>query len=179
MERYVDLDEMLRFREKKVRIQEELRGKYKDMVTMALAMNIPGPVKTSPDILLAFSEGTKALEQAVSDSGIGIEEMAAISENAGYIKFYALYCFDSVQVKELAVRLEETHPLGRLWDIDVYDENGISMSREALSAPVRKCLICGQDAKGCARNRTHSVEELIHEIEKMILDWKINSIDES
>nr|WP_314462013.1 citrate lyase holo-[acyl-carrier protein] synthase [uncultured Clostridium sp.] len=174
MERYVDLEEMLRFRDKKVRIQEELKDKHKGLVTLALAMNIPGPVKTSPDILLAFLEGTKALEQVVSDSGIGIKEMTGISENAGYIKFYALDCFDPAQVKELAVRLEETHPLGRLWDIDVYDKNGVSTSREFLSAPVRKCLICGQDAKGCARSRTHSVEELIREIKKMIHDWKIH-----
>ncbi|WP_349666911.1 citrate lyase holo-[acyl-carrier protein] synthase [Lacrimispora sp.] len=174
MERYVELEEMLRFRDKKVRIQEELREKYKGMVTMALAMNIPGPVKTSPDFLLAFDEGTKTLEEAVSDSGIRIKEMAGVSENAGYMKFYALDSYDPVAVKCLTIRLEETHPLGRLWDIDVYDKNGVSMSRGILSASARKCLICGQDAKGCARNRTHSVEELIRQVEHIIHDWKIH-----
>lgn len=172
MERYVELEEMLRFRETKVRIQEELREKYKGMVTMALAMNIPGPVKTSPDFLLAFNEGTKTLEEAVTDSGIRIKEMAEVSENAGYMKFYALDSFDPAAVKCLAVRLEETHPLGRLWDIDVYDKQGVSMSREILSAPARRCLICGQDAKGCARSRTHSVDELILQVEHIIQDWK-------
>lgn len=174
MEKYVDLEEMLRFRERKVRIQEELREKHKGMVTMALAMNIPGPVKTSPHILLAFEEGTKTLEQAVSDSGIGMKEMNVVSENAGYIKFYALDCTDPAAVKSLAVGLEESHPLGRLWDIDVYDKEGVSISRESLLAPVRKCLICGQDAKGCARNRTHSVEELLREVEYLIHVWKID-----
>lgn len=172
MERYVDLDEMLRFRERKVRIQEELRGKYKDMVTMALAMNIPGPVKTSPDILLAFEEGTRSLEQTVSDAGIGINEMIRVAENTGYMKFYALDSVNPAAVKWLAVSLEETHPLGRLWDIDVYDKDGAGIGRESLSAPVRKCLICGQDAKGCARNRTHPVEELVREVNRRILDWK-------
>ncbi|GLB29973.1 holo-ACP synthase CitX [Lacrimispora amygdalina] len=172
MERYVDLEEMLSFREKKVRIQEELRKKHKGMVTMALAMNIPGPVKTSPDILLAFEEGTKMLEQAVSDAGVRMKEMNVVSENAGYIKFYALDCTDAAAVKGLAVRLEENHPLGRLWDIDVYDKEGFSISRESLLSPVRKCLICGQDAKGCARNRSHSVEELYREVERLIHVWK-------
>ncbi len=45
MNRYVELEEMLLFRERKARIQEELRGKYKGLVTMTLAMNIPGPLK--------------------------------------------------------------------------------------------------------------------------------------
>ncbi|MGC6176346.1 citrate lyase holo-[acyl-carrier protein] synthase [Lacrimispora sp. 38-1] len=174
MERYVDLEEMLSFREMKVRIQEELRKKHKGMVTMALAMNIPGPVKTSPDILLAFEEGTKMLEQAVSEAGIRIKERTGVSENAGYMEFYALDSLNPAAVKELAVRLEETHPLGRLWDIDVYDKEGVSISRESLLAPVRKCLICGQDAKGCARNRTHTVEELIREVEHKINDWKMH-----
>ncbi len=174
MERYVDLEEMLSFRENKVRIQEELREKHKGMVTMALAMNIPGPVKTSPDILLAFEEGTKMLEQAVSDAGISMKERIRVSENAGYMEFYALDSFNPAAVKELAVRLEETHPLGRLWDIDVYDKDGAGISREFLSEPVRKCLICGQDAKGCARNRTHTVEDLIREVEHKINDWKMH-----
>lgn len=174
MNKYVELEEMLQFREMKVRIQEELREKNKGLVTMALVMNIPGPVKTSPAILLAFEEGTRMLEQEVSDSGIRIKEMSGVSENAGFMKFYALDSVDPAAVKELAVRLEETHPLGRLWDIDVYNIEGISMSRESLSAPARKCLICGLKAKGCARNRTHSVEELMHKIEGMIEDWRMN-----
>lgn len=172
MNRYVELEEMLHFRERKARIQEELRGKYKGLVTMTLAMNIPGPIKTSGDILYAFEEGTRTLEQGVSDSGIIIKEMTGISENAGFMKFYVLDCTDPVLVKELAVGLEETHPLGRLWDIDVYNIEGISMSRAAISAPVRKCFICGQEAKGCARNRTHSVEELMRKVESMIRGYQ-------
>lgn len=174
MNRYVELEEMLQFRELKVRIQEELREKYKGLVTMALAMNIPGPVKTSPDILLAFEEGTRALEQAVSDSGIRVKEMAGVSENAGFMKFYALDSVDFAAVKDLSVRLEETHPLGRLWDIDVYNIEGFSVSRESLCAPARKCLICERTAKGCARNRTHSVEELMDKVEGMIRDYTMH-----
>jgi len=172
MNRYVELEEMLEFRERKARIQEELRGKYKGLVTMTLAMNIPGPIKTSGDILFVFEEGTRSLEQKVSDSGIKIKDMAGVSENAGFMKFYVLDCWDPVLVKDLAVRLEETHPLGRLWDIDVYNIEGISMSRIAVSAPARTCFICGQEAKGCARNRTHSVEELMQKVESMIRDYQ-------
>ncbi|MBE5978692.1 MAG: citrate lyase holo-[acyl-carrier protein] synthase [Paenibacillaceae bacterium] len=172
MNRYVELEEMLQFRERKARIQEELRGKYKGLVTMTMAMNIPGPIKTSEDILFAFEVGTRTLEQGVSDSGIIIKEMTGVSENAGFMKFYVLDCADPVLVKELAVGLEETHPLGRLWDIDVYNIEGISMSRSSVSAPARTCFICGQEAKGCARNRTHSVEELMHKVESMIRDYQ-------
>ncbi|NNJ29819.1 citrate lyase holo-[acyl-carrier protein] synthase [Lacrimispora defluvii] len=172
MNHYVELEEMLQFRERKARIQEELRRKYKGLVTMTLAMNIPGPIKTSEDILFAFEVGTRSLEQKISDSGIIIKEMTGVSENAGFMKFYTLDCTDPALVKDLAVGLEETHPLGRLWDIDVYNIEGISMSRASASAPARKCFICGQEAKGCARNRTHSVEELMRKVESMIRDYQ-------
>lgn len=64
------------------------------------------------------------------------------------------------QVKAVTTALEETHPLGRLWDMDVLDREGKSLSRIALGYPARRCLVCGAAAKECGRSRKHSYEEL-------------------
>lgn len=69
--------------------------------------------------------------------------------------------------------MEETHPLGRLFDVDVYDEAGSGISREELGSPVRKCLICEKDAKLCGRSRSHTVKELYERIESIIDSWLI------
>ena len=67
-------------------------------------------------------------------------------------------------VKEKMTALEESRPLGRLFDIDILDANG-----EKLSRPIpRRCLICDEQAQVCARSRRHSVEELMAKIEEML-----------
>ncbi|WP_077609664.1 citrate lyase holo-[acyl-carrier protein] synthase [Clostridium sp. Marseille-P2415] len=171
MEENVTLEEMLYFREEKVRMQEELRKKHEGVTIVALGMNVPGPRKTSPAILLAFTEGGEALDRLFSGNGLHVTEEAVIKEKAGYLKLYAVKSLDHLFVKKITVRLEETHPLGRLFDIDVYDGAGRGISREELGASVRKCLICEKDAKICGRSRNHTVEELYCRVENIIDSW--------
>lgn len=171
MEEYVTLEEMLCFREEKVRAQDELRKNHKEETVVALGMNIPGPRKTSPIILLAFEEGEKALTRLFADKGLGVSEEVLIKEKAGYLKLYSVMCPDALFVKKMMVQAEETHPLGRLFDIDVYDAEGKGIGRGSVGAPVRKCLICEKDAKMCGRSRNHGVEELYGCVENMVYLW--------
>ncbi|MDR2023206.1 MAG: citrate lyase holo-[acyl-carrier protein] synthase [Hungatella sp.] len=173
MEENVTLDEMLSFREKKVRMQETLQKNHDGATIVALGMNIPGPRKTSPGILLAFSAGGEELDRLFTEHGLTVMEETVVEEKAGYFKLYAVKSPDPLYVKKITVQMEETHPLGRLFDIDVYDraENGVS--REELGSPVRKCLICEKDAKLCGRSRSHTVKELYGRIESIIDSWLI------
>ena len=52
--------------------------------------------------------------------------------------------------------------------MDVLDQEGKSVSRTSMSFPQRRCLVCGKDAKLCARSRAHSVEELQSRIAMLI-----------
>ncbi len=67
-------------------------------------------------------------------------------------------------VKRRASRIEETHPLGRFIDIDVY-ENGRVLSRVALGQPIRRCYLCSEPAQQCARLKTHRYDRLRKAIE--------------
>ena len=71
---------------------------------------------------------------------------------------------DAEKVKDLAMQIEETHPLGRLFDMDVLGPDGRKLSRMRY----RKCLICGRQAQECARSRTHTVKEMQEAIDKML-----------
>ncbi|MFT4104251.1 MAG: citrate lyase holo-[acyl-carrier protein] synthase [Lacrimispora sp.] len=171
MEEYVTLEEMLCFREEKVRIQEELRDRHPGETVVALGMNIPGPKKTSPRILLAFEEGEKTLARLFAQKELEVSEEAQLKENAGYLRFYSVKCPDAFFIKSLMIQIEESHPLGRLFDIDVYDADGGGIGRGALGTSSRRCLICGQDAKICGRSRNHGIEELYKHVENMIRLW--------
>lgn len=172
MKDYVTLEEVLRFREEKAKAQENLKKRHAGEVTAALGMNIPGPKKTSPGILLAFEEGMRTLNRLFVDNGLDVSEEILVKEKAGYLKIYSLECPDAIFVKKITVRTEETHPLGRLFDIDVYDAKGDGISRELLGVPVRKCLICGRDAKVCGRSRSHEAGELYQCVENIIRQWQ-------
>lgn len=172
MKELVTLEEMLRFREEKVRLQEELQKKEKDSVIVALGMNIPGPVKCSPEILKAFHAGAKAMTESLNRQGIGVKEELEAIKKEGCLKILAVEHKDPAFIKKIMVDIEETHPLGRLFDIDVYDKEGRGLCREAFGAPVRRCLLCGKEAKVCGRNRSHTVDELYKRVEDIIRVWQ-------
>lgn len=72
-------------------------------------------------------------------------------------------------IKTLATEIEESHPLGRLFDMDVIGTDSMKLSRGTY----RKCIICGCQAQECARSRKHSVEELQEKIEELLNQFSI------
>ena len=68
-------------------------------------------------------------------------------------------------VKERTIYIEDHHYLGRLVDIDVYDEK--SISRADMECEMRTCLVCDSYAHICSRNKTHSEEEIQNFIESL------------
>ena len=66
--------------------------------------------------------------------------------------------------EDIATEIEESHPRGRLFDMDVIGTDGMKLSRGTY----RKCIICGCQAQECARSRKHSVEELQAKIEELL-----------
>ncbi|HLR88779.1 MAG TPA: citrate lyase holo-[acyl-carrier protein] synthase [Atopostipes sp.] len=73
------------------------------------------------------------------------------------------------------VNIEENHPLGRLFDLDVLmlDQNNEvqGKSRTKLGLPVRRCFLCERPAKDCGRSRRHTVLELQEEISNRIQNY--------
>jgi holo-ACP synthase len=167
----VTLEEMLSFREEKVRLQEEFKHAHKESVIVALGMNIPGPKKTSPHIIKAFQAGGQAICDSLQKQRILVEEEREIIKKQGCLKIFSVKSDDPLFIKKIMIDIEETHPLGRLFDIDVYDQTGNGMSREQLHVTARRCLICGEDAKACGRSRNHTIEELYKRVEDIIILW--------
>lgn len=169
--REVTLDEVLAFREKKAGIQEEMRMQYPEGIVVSLGMNIPGPVKCSPLIREAFLEGRCSLESLIKTRQGTVLRTVILEENAGFAALYLLSGVDGRTMKEETISLEETHRLGRLFDMDVL-ENGSSWARTQTGAEKRTCLICGKEAKACARSRSHSVKELQDKVQEIMNAWK-------
>lgn len=63
-------------------------------------------------------------------------------------------------LKRLMCEVEDASPVGRLLDADVIGLDGEKLSRTDVGLPVRRCLLCGEEAPLCARSRAHSAEAL-------------------
>lgn len=63
------------------------------------------------------------------------------------------------------IEAEQQFAVGRLWDFDVFTAQGQLLSRQQLGVTERRCLVCDQPAKVCARQRTHSLSEILNQIE--------------
>ena len=150
----VSLPEMLDARERRANRQRELLEKFQKPL-VSFTMNIAGPIKDTPLIRRGFDIGLKDLEQVLSVDRIPVLHKEVIREYTGSEAILVVDAPAS-QVKELTWQLEESTPLGRLYDMDVLSPDGEKLQRQTP----RRCLICGEAAAGCARSRAHSVAQL-------------------
>ncbi len=163
----VVLTDMLDCRERRSLKQNEYQNKYHTTV-ISFCMNIPGPIKTNPDITRVFQSGVQEILRFLQNSGIQILESIEYNEKTGNELLLAVDCTDSEHIKNAMTHIEETHPLGRLFDIDVLNPDGVKMSRNIF----RKCFICNCQAQECASARKHSVPEMQEYIDSKIQEYK-------
>ncbi len=150
------------FRERRAALQKRLQEDSKGTV-ISCSMNIPGPVKTNKSIRRAFTAGKEELLKQLRARNIRTGSAMEIHEPCGDEYIVAVHA-EAQEVKDITTQIEETHPFGRLFDMDVIAPDGNKLSREVF----RKCLICGRQAQDCARARRHSVEEMQEAVEKIL-----------
>jgi len=77
-----------------------------------------------------------------------------------------------VVLKAATVELEDEHPLGRLWDLDVIAPGQGKLSRRALALPARRCLVCDRPAFECGRSRRHPLDELLNTVRSIVHEYE-------
>lgn len=160
--RAVSIMDMMRCRETRLYRQQELLQTFgKPLISFTL--NIPGEIKQSDELRLVFIHGCNAIQQGLRDLHCDILHVIETHEFTGD---EWLLVVDGVanHLKQMTVNIEEQHCFGRLFDIDVISEDGSKLSRDTF----RSCLLCSEQAQACARNRTHSVEELREYVIKLV-----------
>ncbi len=154
----VSLEEMLTAREWRVALQQHALQGANDKTLVCFTLNISGPVKAFSLAERTFHEGEAGIHALLQSEGVAFESIALEKTNTGYM-LLLLAALQPVPLKKLLCQLEDNHPLGRLFDIDVIAETG-KVGREALSMPERTCLLCDRPAFECGRSRRHTVEAL-------------------
>lgn len=162
----VSLLEMLNAREIRSTTQRHLVYQYKQPL-ICFTLNIPGPVKILPRISEAFEQGCKRIEATLKEQDISYYCRLKTKEKTGYEAFYTS---DSMphRLKTLMISIEEKDEIGRLFDIEVLDTKGEKVSREDLGFPSRSCLLCQKAAHVCWHSHSHSAEELLNQIQRIL-----------
>jgi holo-ACP synthase CitX len=154
----IDLMTMLNERENRAKKQRLLREKTHSPL-LFYAMNIPGPYKNSELIKKVFLLELDQILDLLEIDKTGIDYDATLP--TGPVAYIPLGCDKSAQVyKKELLQFEAKSAIGAWLDLDVKEKDGTAVGRDELNYPPKKCFICNEPAKGCARSRRHSVAEL-------------------
>lgn len=160
----ITLQELLESRDNRHQLQQQLLRQHPGQSLICLTVIMPGSIKRNRQSLIVGEAAVAAIRDCfkadpmVKDLKTGFE---------GYL----LTTLPLLEAKRMACGLEENHPLGRLFDIDVIGQDGIPVSREAIQMESRKCLLCNHEARFCMRNHSHSQEEIIQRITEMVSQY--------
>jgi len=160
---------ILKAKEERATVQLELIKKYNTPL-VSFTLNIPGPNKNSNKFDLVHNIGSNLLEEELRKSGHYINYITYKEASAGREGFFSVTGDPSI-IKNITINIEQTHTLGRLFDFDVFDEYGNQISRKNFNLKERSCLLCSENAAICRRNRSHTLEEVLQGIDKIISNY--------
>lgn len=165
-----ELHALLDGREQRARLQRFVLARSCVKCVCQISLNIPGLPKRmegeerallSAERRLAQSVGHEATVSMVLVNGAGMALLLAYSRVA------------PLDLKKMAVEIEESADWHRVLDIDVITPDG-NVSRNELGLPPRRCLICEKEAKACARSGAHSIQDL-RKVSSRFLSRSFNS----
>lgn len=160
----ISLQQLLLSRDARQARQEALLKEHPDKVLVCLTVILPGNVKRSKVSLGVALAAVEAIREELSplwDERLDLE--------TGF-EGYFLVDGTVPEVKKACCHIEDTHPLGRLMDIDVIElSNGrpVPVSRDRVGEPERRCLICDRPARECMRAKTHTLEQLLGKVKEI------------
>ena len=170
------LDDVLTAREQRVVRQQAALATFGKAV-LSLTLVSPGPIKDSPQLRFVFAEALAAIDNLLADrqwQALAREHVTLVSGQEAII---VVDC-PAQSLKWALTGLEDQHPLGRLWDMDVIcPETQRGISRQNLLLAPRKCLVCGEAAHACARSRAHTLEDLLSVIEEQIHAYRRSLVE--
>lgn len=160
----ITLDQLLESRDNRSAMQKDLMSKNPEQTLVCFTVVMPGQVKRNRLSAVIAEAGMEALRERF---GGDIFQCIERDLETGF-EAYLLLSVPKVEAKQALCEIEDCHPLGRLFDMDVIDATGVPISRSDAQRPARKCLMCDNEARVCMRNNTHTQSELQECIHQMV-----------
>ena len=177
----VTLEQLLDSRDARAKHQKDLLGSFPGKSLLCLTVQLPGPEKRNSLSLAIAQAGVEAVRKAFS---LEYEELRDLE--TGY-EGYFVVPMPPKDAKRRACQIEDSHPLGRLMDIDVLQPVSEIIFPETSTRPVhivgradiglepRRCLLCGNEVRYCMRAKTHTTAELLERIEQILKEYELQA----
>lgn len=165
-----DLENVLDARENRASLRSQFVKN--NLCTLSLSLNIAGYPKSNFLISSFFTEILNELKPYLLANRIAIQNNKEIilTDKAGdfFIVPFSNSTIEIFKIKELTETFESTHRLGRLIDIDIFNEQGLPIS----SGKNKPCYFCGEySAISCMRNKRHTYNEIREKISNEISNY--------
>ncbi|MBN2893376.1 MAG: triphosphoribosyl-dephospho-CoA synthase [Bacteroidales bacterium] len=159
MEEKQIIDKILKARENRFKIREGYVRR--DLATLSLTLNIPGYPKHNQLTEQCFQFVLDDLKNYLLANRIFIEKEEEYNQIDEAGRFFLTSLTHGIkEVEQIKLKTEEfenSHELGRIIDVDIFDKFGKPVS----SGKQKTCIICSdKPAILCMREKTHSYDEL-------------------
>ncbi|PCH54351.1 MAG: hypothetical protein COC22_00360 [Flavobacteriaceae bacterium] len=143
-----------------------------NLCTLSLSLNIAGYPKSNLLISSFFTEILSELKPFLLANRIEVlnNKEITLTDEAGdfYIVPFLGALHNAKKLKELCEYFESTHLLGRLIDLDIFNEQGLPIS----SNKKKPCYFCGEYAAiSCMRNKRHTYDEIREKLSNEIAKY--------
>ncbi len=157
------LQRVLEAKEERADFQKQLIDKYK-LPLISLTLNLVGGYFQYNKWEAVLEEASKTIDNTFSPNLI----FKKIRLGKWGAEGFWVIDLPIETVKKKAIKIEDSHSLGRLFDIDVIDLDGLSISRRDFGMKPRKCILCDNSAVECYIEKRHEREELMLKINEII-----------
>jgi holo-ACP synthase CitX len=163
----ITLEELLASRDARRQREMQYLADYPDLTLLVLTIVVPGSEKRTAAAAVVAEAAMQALHQEF-DTSIRHELIKDL--NTGYEAFLLLD-MGREEAKSRAIAIEDTHPLGRLMDIDIIGVDGIPLGRGVMNRSPRRCIICDNDARICMRAKSHTPAQIDAKISSLVNEY--------
>lgn len=161
----ITLAQLLESRDARQLRQIQLTHRFPGRQLICLTVVLPGPVKRDARSLKVAEAGVEAIRGAFTPVFEELHDLETGFEG------YFIVEGTLLEVKKACCHIENTHPFGRLMDLDVLEPMGegvMPVSRARVGEAPRRCLVCDRPARECMRAHTHPFDEIVQTIDKII-----------
>jgi holo-ACP synthase len=159
------LDHLVNVEDRIHRQQEWLKCHGQPLVTFTV--KIPNNIDNNALSHTIFDQGIDALYNACSERGWTVTTRQILYKPTGPEAIFVIDTPSASLLKAAMIKIEHSHKLGQLMDLNVTDTDGHTISRAGCQMPRRKCLVCGRDKDIFDYSHHHGLKEQISKVKEI------------
>ncbi|WP_352404261.1 citrate lyase holo-[acyl-carrier protein] synthase [Sporanaerobacter acetigenes] len=159
------LKRVLESKEERANFQRQLINKYQ-LPLISLTLNLVGGYFLYDKWEVLFEKALESIDDVFKKNIVSKETRIGKWGPEGFW----IINLPIESIKKETIEIEDSHSLGRLFDIDVIGIDGNSISRRHLGIQPRRCIICDNSAIECYVEKNHELEELKARVDEIILE---------